>query len=804
MGEPAREIITIDDDDDDAELQRALALSLKDHSHVTFGQVNIDGEDDDDLKQALALSLQDEQSKPYSWELYAPSDTRPAEDSSAAASAAVVSSATDTDILLPEQLPSLVLNMEVIDAYYSKIEPFDIESFHSVMWDENLTTENDKSRWIEQPITMRSDEVVCQDSSEPVGDDEIARLDRLAKSHVPWGLVQQHGGPCGVLAAVQAEMLRYLIWGPLPSSSFLSADALLEALARALGTILARAALTNAVEISSDCDMQGCEGTDSCSGKEREIAVKLVLPSPDSKNIDRPLTWEAFEPWQSVATTNGPDNTSSISSVRSSFTTYTITSTSSSVDSGQSKSCKRQKTGSSELGNILDSQEKEEQEMLLLDEIDRLARHVSAFLLQARAGGFPPINHFRHAGGVLLLVMSLVTSRGHAKLRAEFDDPIGARLTGQFGHCSQELINVLLTGQAVSNVFDNTLKPSGDMICRGIRAKPVVGYLTQLEALQYCSVGSYFKSPRIPVWIIASSSHFSVLFGPKKAIQESASDMLLEKCRRAFKSVEGGEENGFIPTESLSFVLSALNCNLDPPKVSALRAALEVTGAGIILWDDFWKAISRLLTGAAIETVLEGQVASDQSPASQAGKRNTGQYPSPPFIHQDMIAQNAVFSDDAVTSSSSSLEPAFETRVDQAETDEEMARRLAGEWGNEDANSVSAVNGGSPITLPFTDQEDDEVDTGDSKPAAKGSTGIFDFETYGNTFSLYHYNGLRGGVLSPFRVTRLTPEEAVGASIALSRANSASAQSTDLEEVVRTKWPSCAFDFLGKPPPLID
>ncbi|GAX16108.1 hypothetical protein FisN_3Hh412 [Fistulifera solaris] len=599
-------------------------------------------------------------------------------------------------------------------------------------------------------------------------------------------------------------MLRYLIWGPLPSSSFLSADALLEALARALGTILARVALADAVEIPSDCDVQGCEGTDSCSGKEKEIAVKLVLPCLDGKNIDRPLTWEDFEPWQGAATVNGPDNTSSASSVPSSFITYTITSTSASADSSQNKSCKRRKTGSSEPGNILDSQEKEEQELLLLHEIDRLARHVSAFLLQARDGGISPINRFRHAGGVLLLVMSLVASRGHAKLRAEFDDPIGTRLTGQFGHCSQELINALLTGQAVSNVFDNVLKPSGDMICRGICAKPVVGYLTQLEALQYCSVGSYFKSPRIPVWIIASSSHFSVLFGSKKAIQESASDMLLEKCRRAFKSVEGGEENGFIPTESLSFVLSALDYSLDPPKLSALRAALEVTGAGIILWDDFWKAISRLMTGAAIETVLGGQVASDNSPVSQAESRKTGQYPTPPFIHQNLVAQDAVLSDDVNTSNSNSLKPAFETRVDQVETDEEMARRLAGEWGSEDANSVGAVNGGSPITVPFADQEDDEVDTGDSKLAAKGSTGVFDFETYGHTFSLYHYNGLRGGVLSPFRVTRLTPEEAVGASIALSHANGASAQSTDLEEVIRTKWPSCAFNFLGQPPPLID
>jgi hypothetical protein len=90
----------------------------------------------------------------------------------------------------------------------------------------------------------------------------------------------------------------------------------------------------------------------------------------------------------------------------------------------------------------------------------------------------------------------------------------------------------------------------------------------------------------------------------------------------------------------------------------------------------------------------------------------------------------------------------------------------------------------------------------DSKMAA---TWKLNFETFGNSFHLYHYNGLRGGSLTPFRVTRLTPEEAVGASVALTNSiHPGGEKAGDLEDVIRTKWPSCIIDWLGKQPPYID
>ena len=140
------------------------------------------------------------------------------------------------------------------------------------------------------------------------------------------------------------------------------------------------------------------------------------------------------------------------------------------------------------------------------------------------------------------------------------DDAQYSCLTSQFGQCSQELINLALTGEAVSNVFDNILTLyDGSVKCRGISSHVHIGYLTQLEALRYCQVGSFFKSPQFPIWIVGSQSHFSVLFSTNYDLfKESSSHALLDTCRRAFLAVPSAEENGFIPSSSLSNVLTEL------------------------------------------------------------------------------------------------------------------------------------------------------------------------------------------------------------------------------------------------------
>ena len=57
-----------------------------------------------------------------------------------------------------------------------------------------------------------------------------------------------------------------------------------------------------------------------------------------------------------------------------------------------------------------------------------------------------PLDNFTSPGGVMYLVMSLVESRGFDRIKNDFDDP-NTTITAQFGHSSQELMNLLLTGQ---------------------------------------------------------------------------------------------------------------------------------------------------------------------------------------------------------------------------------------------------------------------------------------------------------------------------------------------------------------------
>ena len=81
-----------------------------------------------------------------------------------------------------------------------------------------------------------------------------------------------------------------------------------------------------------------------------------------------------------------------------------------------------------------------------LEDIDHtckeLAHATAQFLLETNS-----LNWFQRPGGVLLMVMSIAASRGIPKTQGDMDD-MTAKLTSTFGHCSQELTNLLLTGQA--------------------------------------------------------------------------------------------------------------------------------------------------------------------------------------------------------------------------------------------------------------------------------------------------------------------------------------------------------------------
>jgi hypothetical protein len=164
--------------------------------------------------------------------------------------------------------------------------------------------------------------------------------------------------------------------------------------------------------------------------------------------------------------------------------------------------------------------------------------------------------------GVLSFVYSMMLTRGLTRLREDMDDMESSLTMGPFGHGTQELLNLMLTGRATSNVFDGTM-PMGDsgLVLRGVAARPSVGYLTHLEALRYCTVGSFYKTPRYPVWVLGSATHLTVLCGTDlRLCEESSSDALLGRVQQVFKRFIEYDviESGFISLDALVPCLRAL------------------------------------------------------------------------------------------------------------------------------------------------------------------------------------------------------------------------------------------------------
>jgi hypothetical protein len=134
---------------------------------------------------------------------------------------------------------------------------------------------------------------------------------------------------------------------------------------------------------------------------------------------------------------------------------------------------------------------------------------------------FSPFSKFTEVrgNGLILLVYSAILSRGIDNVIADMDFP-ETTLQGKHGYCNQELVNLLVLGQAHTNVFDDTISvaatPRGtaahSTVLRGAFQRSSVGYLALFEYYKSCEVGRNLKTPIHPVWVVFSESHYSVLF----------------------------------------------------------------------------------------------------------------------------------------------------------------------------------------------------------------------------------------------------------------------------------------------------
>ncbi|KAM7447981.1 hypothetical protein ABFA07_003888 [Porites harrisoni] len=185
--------------------------------------------------------------------------------------------------------------------------------------------------------------------------------------------------------------------------------------------------------------------------------------------------------------------------------------------------------------------------------------------------------------GVLLFLYSMLLTKGIESIKSEMED-IGEPLVDiNFGHGSQTLINLMLTGYSVSNIWDSSRTLSG-LELRGIPQQSSIGFLTLLEAHRYCEVGNFFKSPVFPIWLLASETHLTVFFSQDQSLTGTESER--EKGLRVFKSHDQ-QDNGFITSDKLGNVLEDLGLVSDPEYVSFMKGRLDQDSMGIILLQNF-------------------------------------------------------------------------------------------------------------------------------------------------------------------------------------------------------------------------
>lgn len=145
--------------------------------------------------------------------------------------------------------------------------------------------------------------------------------------------------------------------------------------------------------------------------------------------------------------------------------------------------------------------------------------------------------------GILLFLYSVLFTKSVENLINEIGDTSEPLICHTFGYGSQSLINLLLTGKAVQHVFDN-VQDIGGMQLRGIERQSEIGFVTLMETLRYITVGSFYKNPKFPIWVVGSETHLTVLFSNEKSLVSPETPA--EHARRVFSKYDTENSSEFV------------------------------------------------------------------------------------------------------------------------------------------------------------------------------------------------------------------------------------------------------------------
>ncbi|XP_020232065.1 ubiquitin carboxyl-terminal hydrolase MINDY-3 isoform X2 [Cajanus cajan] len=342
------------------------------------------------------------------------------------------------------------------------------------------------------------------------------------------GLVQHEGGPCGVLAAIQAFVLKYIIFfsDELKDALYMPHKGLGASFKSQSVPSYNFSSLTEGVKVRALVRSMG-EILFSCGSNRRAVIATLSIPENDIQHFE---------------------GTSEDEVIAKSLKGLSIESALDLQKVLRVETCTSQTTA-----------------------LQRLEANLSLF--QSRMGA-------------LLFLISALLSRGLDLVQSDRDDPSLPLVTAPFGHASQEIVNLLLCGEAVPNVFDGRMDLGGGMFLKGISRDVEVGFLTLLESLNFCKVGQFLKSPKWPIWVVGSESHYTVLFALDPSVQnENELEGRETQIRKAFDAQDQSGGGGFISVEGFHQVLKETNIKFPPDKLEHLCSA------GFIVWSEFWQVI---------------------------------------------------------------------------------------------------------------------------------------------------------------------------------------------------------------------
>ncbi|KAH6824091.1 ubiquitin interaction motif-containing protein [Perilla frutescens var. hirtella] len=489
--------------------------------------MSIADQEDEDLKMALRLSMQQHESPE-------PKRSKSKEDSGIEESPEAKNRRTQRELMAAaaEKRMATVRSVEIVEDV-DIATPDDEVSGKDLSLDEAEEAKIGNSA-MELPV-VEAEQLFLMIFGEGVSKDVLAQwcnqgIRFSSDPETSMGLVQHEGGPCGVLAAIQGFVLKYLLFSPEETNNVVPNN---------FSNLAIRRASDN-VPVAADIFSSLSEEKKS-RALVRSMSEILFLCGSNKAAV--------------IASLNLLDD-EIVGAVKGS------------EDEVIAKS----------LGGLSVESGSHLQKVLRINTCTSQSRAIQ--ILETLL----PV--FRSRLGALLFLISALLSRGLHTVQEDRDDPSQPLVTAPFGHASQEIVNLLLSGSAVANVFDGKMDLGGGMFVKGISTTVEVGFLTLLESLNYCKVGQYLKCPNWPIWVVGSESHYTVLFALDTKVQEENElENRESQIRRAFDAHDQSGGGGFISVEAFHQIIKEVRINLPREKVE------QLCSTDFIVWNEFWQVL---------------------------------------------------------------------------------------------------------------------------------------------------------------------------------------------------------------------